>query len=66
MLKNSTSSWGGVRKLPYAFTEQGIYHSGPSIKDAGEKIDTINIIDEKEAYIPLINKILENEEYYLK
>ena len=20
-----TSSWGGVRKLPYAFTEQGIY-----------------------------------------
>ena len=24
MLKNSTSSWGGVRKLPYAFTEQGI------------------------------------------
>ena len=23
--KFSTSSWGGVRKLPYAFTEQGIY-----------------------------------------
>lgn len=23
--KNLTSSWGGVRKLPYAFTEQGIY-----------------------------------------
>ena len=23
--KISTSSWGGVRKLPYAFTEQGIY-----------------------------------------
>lgn len=23
--KKSTSSWGGRRKLPYAFTEQGIY-----------------------------------------
>ena len=23
--KNSTSSWGGARYLPYAFTEQGIY-----------------------------------------
>ena len=25
MSKKSTSSWGGTRKLPYAFTEQGIY-----------------------------------------
>ena len=25
MSKNSTSSWGGRRDLPYAFTEQGIY-----------------------------------------
>ena len=25
MSKKSTSSWGGRRKLPYAFTEQGIY-----------------------------------------
>ena len=23
--KNFTSSWGGIRKPPYAFTEQGIY-----------------------------------------
>ena len=23
--KNFTSSWGGTRKLPYAFTEQGVY-----------------------------------------
>ena len=23
--KKLTSSWGGIRKLPYAFTEQGIY-----------------------------------------
>ena len=25
MCKKCTSSWGGTRKLPYAFTEQGIY-----------------------------------------
>ena len=25
MSKNLTSSWGGTRKLPYAFTEQGVY-----------------------------------------
>lgn len=25
MSKNSTSSWGSRRKLPYAFTEQGVY-----------------------------------------
>lgn len=25
MCKNFTSSWGGTRKMPYAFTEQGIY-----------------------------------------
>ena len=25
MCKIYTSSWGGTRKLPYAFTEQGIY-----------------------------------------
>lgn len=24
ILQNATSSWGGVRKLPYAFTEQGV------------------------------------------
>ena len=25
MSQNATSSWGGLRKLPYAFTEQGVY-----------------------------------------
>ncbi len=26
MSQNATSSWGGTRKLPYAFTEQGLAH----------------------------------------
>lgn len=25
MSQKVTSSWGGTRKLPYAFTEQGVY-----------------------------------------
>jgi len=32
MLKNSTSSWGGNRKLPYAFSEQGIYQLATVLK----------------------------------
>ena len=58
--KKSASSWGGRRKLPYAFTEQGIYHSGPSRKNAGHKISTITKIDEMKAYRPLINDLLRN------
>ena len=58
--KKSASSWGGRRKLPYAYTEQGIYHSGPSSKNAGHKISTITKIDEMKAYRPLINDLLRN------
>lgn len=31
--KNFTSSWGGSRKLPYGFTEQGIYMLMTVLKD---------------------------------
>ena len=33
MCKNFTSSWGGTRKLPYAFTELGIYTDSNIKKD---------------------------------
>ena len=33
MSKKLTSSWGGTRKLPYAFTEQGIYMLMTVLKD---------------------------------
>lgn len=45
--KNLTSSWGGSRYLPNAFTEQGIYMlmtiflCGASSKDAGARITSI-------------------------
>ena len=40
--QNVISSWGGTRKLPYAFTENGIamlssYLIGASLKDLGKK-----------------------------
>jgi len=36
--QNVTSSWGGVRKLPYAFTEQGIYMLATVLKgDVAER-----------------------------
>ena len=39
-----------------------IYHSGASSKDAGNKINTITKVLEKEVYIDLINVILNNDE----
>ena len=39
-----------------------IYHSGASSKDAGNKINTITKVLEKEVYIDLINEILNNDE----
>ncbi len=33
MSKNRISSWGGVRKLPFAFTEQRIYMLMTVLKD---------------------------------
>ena len=69
----ATSSWGGKRKLPYAFTEQGIYmlatvlrgepteqayHCGASSKDAGKKLCAINAISETSMIHPVIDRLL--------
>lgn len=37
----ATSSWGGKRKLPYAFTEQGIYMLATVLRDASCKCESI-------------------------
>ena len=55
--KKLTSSWGGNRKLPFAFTEQGIYML---MTDAGKRITTIIKIKEKNLYKSLIEEILDN------
>jgi len=53
----ATSSWGGKRKLPYAFTEQA-FHCGASSKDAGKKLCAINKLVKTEMIHPVIDKLL--------
>ncbi len=45
MSKKSTSSWGGSRKLPYAFSEQGIYMLMTLLKGASVTRQSIALID---------------------
>lgn len=61
-IKNNNIFHGRYIVIDYGTSNYLLYHSGPSIKDAGNKIDTINLIEEKNAYITLIDKILNNEE----
>lgn len=42
--QNATSSWGGVRKLPYAFTEQGVYMIATILKTKQATETTISIM----------------------
>ena len=45
MSKKSTSSWGGIRKLPYVFTEQGIYMLMTVLKGELATKQSIALID---------------------
>lgn len=55
--KNFTSSWGGTRYLPYAFTEQGVYLLMIVLKDyLKPKADDDGIIR-----IGLINFLLDDD-----
>ncbi|MCQ2369026.1 MAG: ORF6N domain-containing protein [Paludibacteraceae bacterium] len=45
MSKISTSSWGGVRKLPTAFTEKGLYMLATILKSPRATKTTISIIE---------------------
>ena len=60
--KISTASWGGRRNSLYAFTEQGVYMLMTVLKDAGKKITTIESIDWKDGYQPLIDEMLKSDE----
>jgi len=61
-IKNNNIFHGRYIVIDYETSNYLLYHSGPSIKDAGGKIDTINLIDESKVYTILIDKILTNEE----
>ncbi len=43
--QNVTSSWGGVRKAPYAFTEQGLYMMATILNSKNAVAATIAIIE---------------------
>jgi hypothetical protein len=42
--QNATSSWGGTRKLPYVFTEQGVYMLATVLKSKIAVDVTLNIM----------------------
>lgn len=42
--QNATSSWGGTRKLPHVFTEQGVYMLATVLKSKVATEVTINIM----------------------
>ena len=57
--KNFTSSWGGTRKLPYAFTEQGIYMLMTVLKGDLATKQSIALID---AFKQMKDYIIENKD----
>ncbi len=59
--KNLTSSWGGVRKMPFAFTEQGIYMLISVLKGTlatKQSIALVHLFKEMKDYIAAENQQL--------
>ncbi len=54
--KNSASSWGGTRHLPYAFTEEGIY----MLIDAGKRITSITCVEDVMLYRNIVTRLQNN------
>lgn len=63
MLQNVTSSWGGTRKLPFAFTEQGIYMLMTVLKGELATKQSILII---RAFKTMKDYIIENRSLLLR
>ena len=53
----ATSSWGGTRKLPYAFTEHGVLQLSNVLKSERATLMSIKII---EVFVSLRNYLTEN------
>jgi len=52
--------------LDYNSPDEIMYHCGASSKDGGNKVMTINIVEDAEVYHPLIDRTLTNPELVLK
>ena len=57
MSQNATSSWGGTRKLPFAFTEHGVLQLSNVLKSERAILMSIKII---EVFVSLRNYLTEN------
>ena len=66
MSKKSTSSWGGRRKLPKAFTEQGIYMLMTVLKGDLATRQSKALIRTFKQMKDYIKELLENEQLVLK
>ncbi len=67
MLKNSTSSHGGRRKPPYAFTEQGVYQLATVLKgDLAERqsVAIMRVFRAMREYISQNKQLLPNQEIF--
>ena len=67
--KNSTSSWGGRRKLPYAFTEQGIYMLMTVLKGElaiRQSIQIIRVFKQMKDYLVESGQLVLNTNSYLE
>lgn len=63
MFKIGTSSWGGTRKLPFAFTEQGVAMLSSVLRSERAIQVNIQII---RVYIKMKQLLLDNKELWLK
>ena len=67
MLKNSTSSYGGRRKLPYVFTEQGIYQLATVLKGnlaERQSVAIMRAFKSMREYIFQNKQLLPNQDMY--
>lgn len=67
MLKNSTSSHGGRRKPPYAFTEQGVYQLATVLKGElaeRQSVAIMRVFRAMREYISQNRQLLPNQELF--
>ena len=70
-LRVSIKSNGGIFHdryivIDFGYKAEQLFHSGPSSKDVGKRVGTINKIAEIEAYKTLIKKLISNEKDIFK
>ncbi len=63
MLQNATSRWGGIRKMPFAYTEHGVLQAANVLKSKQATQMSIRII---EVFVKMREMISANKDVLLK